>query len=37
MIQYFIKAYKGEESEKKRVCVRERESLCCTPEANTTL
>ena len=30
MIQYFIKAYKGEESEKKRVCVRERITLLYT-------
>ena len=31
--QYFVITYKGKESEKDYIA----ESLCCTPETNTTL
>ena len=36
--QYFVMAYMGKES-KKRVdkCICITDSLCCTPETNTTL
>ena len=33
--QYFVRTYKGKESEKIYICITE--SLCCTPETNTTL
>ena len=34
--QYFVITYKGKESEKNMyICITE--SLCCTPETNTTL
>ena len=35
--QYFVITYKGKESEKIDVYVYITESLCCTPETNTTL
>ena len=35
--QYFVITYKGKESEKEQIYICLTESLCCTPEANTTL
>lgn len=39
MIQYLVKTYREKNLGKKHVfvCVRERESLCCIPEANPPL
>ena len=34
-VQYLIINYNGKEYEKESVCITE--SLCCTPETNTTL
>ena len=34
-IQYLVITYNGKESEKEQIYIIE--SLCCTPEANTTL
>ena len=38
-IQYSVMAYMGKESKKERVdiCIHITNSLCCTPESNTTL
>ena len=33
--QYFVKTYKGKESEKEELWITD--SLCCTPETNTAL
>ena len=35
--QYSVITYMGKESEKKRIYKYINESLCCTPETNTTL
>ena len=39
LTQYSVMAYMGKESKKKRVdtCICITDSLCCTPETNTTL
>ena len=36
-IQHFVITYKGKESEKEYMYMYVNESLCCTPETNTTL
>ena len=35
--QYSVTTYMGKEPEKKNSCICITESLCCTPETNTTL
>ena len=36
-IQYLVITYNGKENEKEYTCACITESLCCTPETNTTL
>ena len=35
--QYSVMAYMGKESKKVDICICITDSLCCTPETNTTL
>ena len=35
--QYSVRTYMGKESEKEQIYVCTTDSLCCTPETNTTL